>query len=315
MFYLLLMFSLVSLGAGVFLIGFGLPIRETVFGSALLVSATVALVGTFILIGLAVAVRELQRVVHGVRRIPRPPRQPERKEGERRPPSQRPASHRASADAPIPHPASIDEPPYGNHEHGGHGETRADHGVPAESVRGEARPEAKPNPPAPARRPGPAWLRRAISEIEQIPGEPAPPEPLEAHPSDPRYHDEPRRHGPADAPFGRPAPAAPERSPMQEGWPRPRAGAPQPIEPEDYAPEPDLPNRPHMPPAARATSTHRRRCLIFGRGHGCRPLRSSSRRPAMIASRNRCQIFAPAHRCRRRRNSSRRKATSMKPSR
>ena len=74
MFYLLLMFSLVTLGAGVFLMGFGLPIRETVFGSALLVSATVALVGTFTLIGLAVAVRELQRVVHGVRRMPRPPR-------------------------------------------------------------------------------------------------------------------------------------------------------------------------------------------------------------------------------------------------
>ena len=44
MFYLLLMFSLVTLGAGVFLMGLGLPIRETVLGSALLVSATVALV-------------------------------------------------------------------------------------------------------------------------------------------------------------------------------------------------------------------------------------------------------------------------------
>jgi hypothetical protein len=251
MFYLLLMFSLVTLGAGVFLMGFGLPIRETVLGSALLVSATVALVGTFILIGLAVAVRELQRVVHGVRRMPRPPRPAERKEGERRPPSQRPA-HRASAEAPIPPPTSIDEPPYGDHEHGGHGEAPAAHGVPAEGVRGEPRPEARPNPQAsaPARRPGPAWLRRAISDIEQVPGEPAPPEPLESHPPDPRHHDEPRRYGSGDVPFGRPAPAGPERSPMQESWLRPRAGAPAPMEPDDYAPEPDLPIRPHMPPAA-----------------------------------------------------------------
>jgi hypothetical protein len=247
MFYLLLMFSLVTLGAGVFLMGFGLPIRETVFGSALLVSATVALVGTFILIGLAVAVRELQRVVHGVRRMPRPPRPAERKEGERRPSSQRPASHRASADAPIPPPTSIDEPPYGDHEHGSHGEIRADH--PTGGIRGEPRPEARPNPPVPARRPGPAWLRRAISEIEQVPGEPVPPEPIESHP-DPRRHDEPRRHGPGDATFGRPSPPGPERSPVQEGWSRPRAGSSPPVEPDDYAPEPDLPMRPRIPPAA-----------------------------------------------------------------
>jgi hypothetical protein len=259
MFYLLLMFSLVTLGAGVFLMGLGLPIRETVLGSALLVSATVALVGTFILIGLAVAVRELQRVVHGVRRMPRPPRPAERKDGERLPSSQRPASHRASADAPIPPPTSIDEPPYGDHEHGGHGEIRADH--PAEGIRDEPRPDARPNPPAlaPAGRPGPAWLRRAISEIEQVPGEPAPPErPIESRPPDPRHHDKPRRHGPGygpgDVPFGRPA-AGPERSAIQEGRLRPRAGAPAPIEPDDYAPEPDLPSRPHLPPAAQFDPT------------------------------------------------------------
>ena len=251
MFYLLLLFSLVTLGAGVFLIGFGLPIRETVFGSALLVSGTVALVGTFLLIGLAVAVRELQRVVHGVRRMPgpRPPRPAERpaerKEGERRPPSQRPASPRAvGADAPIPPPTSIDEPPYE-----GHGEVRADHGVSGEGGRGEARPEARPDPRAPARRPGPAWLRRAISEIESVQGEPAPPEPVETHSADPRHYDEPpRRHGPGDIPFARPP--GPERAAVQEGWSRPRAGPPPPIEPEDYAPEPDLRMRPRMPPAA-----------------------------------------------------------------
>ncbi len=55
--------------------------------------------------------------------------------------------------------------------------------------------------------------------------------------------------GPAMFRFGRPA-AGPDRAAVQEGWLRPRAGAPAPIEPDDYAPEPDLPIRPHMPPAA-----------------------------------------------------------------
>jgi hypothetical protein len=251
MFYLLLLFSLVTLGAGVFLLGFGLPLRETVFGSALLVSGTVALVGTFLLVGLALAVRELQRVVHGVRRLPgpRPPRQSERKEGERRPPSQRPAPPRASAEAPIPPPTSIDEPPYEGHER--------EEGRPAARVasaggHGESRTEARPDPQTPARRPGPEWLRRAISEIETLPGEPAPPEPLETHLPEPRHHDEPalRRHGPGDIPFGRPSAPEPERPATQEGWLRPRVGPPPPIEPEDYAPEPDLPMRPRTPPAA-----------------------------------------------------------------
>jgi hypothetical protein len=255
MFYLLLLFSLVTLGAGVFLIGFGLPIRETVFGSALLVSGVVALVGTFILTGLAVAVRELQRVVHGVRRMPRPPRPAERKEGERRPQPQRAARPRA-ADAPIPPPTSIDEPSYGDHEHAGHGGARADHGVPAEGVRGAPRPEARPNPAAPARRPGPAWLRRAISEIEQVPGEPGLPEPIESHPPGPRHHEEPRRHGTGDVPVGRPGPAGMERPAIQEGRLRPRAGVPPPVEPDDYAPEPDLPARPRMPPAVQLEPHH-----------------------------------------------------------
>jgi hypothetical protein len=247
MFYLLLLFSLVTLGAGVFLLGFGLPIRETVFGSALLVSGTVALVGTFLLIGLAVAVRELQRVVHGVRRMPgpRPPRPVERKEGERRPPPHRPVSSLAHADAPIPPPTSIDEPLY----EGRHEELRPDAGIAGATVRSE--PEGRTDPRPPARRPGPAWLRRAISEIEPVSREPAPPEPLEAHHPDPDYHpdprrhDEPRRHGPGDGPYGRPGQSGSERPAMQEGRLRPRAGSPPPIEPEDYAPDPRL--RPRIP--------------------------------------------------------------------
>ena len=70
MFYLLLSFGIVTLGAGVFLAAFSVPIRETVFGSSLLISGTVAIVGGFLLVGLAAAVQELRRVVQGLRRIP-----------------------------------------------------------------------------------------------------------------------------------------------------------------------------------------------------------------------------------------------------
>src|SRR6516164_2931591 len=89
MFYLLLFFSIVTLGAGGFVIAFGVPIRDTMFGAALLISGTVAMVGGFLLIGLAVAIQELRRMIQVLRRIPggpRPLRPPERKnEADRRP--------------------------------------------------------------------------------------------------------------------------------------------------------------------------------------------------------------------------------------
>ena len=182
---------------------------------------------------------------------PRPLRPVERKEGERRPPPQRAAPRRAGADVPIPPPTSLDEPPYEPH-----GETRPNPGVPAEGVRGE--PEGRPDPRAPARRPGPAWLRRAISEIEPVPGEP-PPEPVEIHHPDQRHARRTAAASPwaSDVPFGRPGPPGPERPPVQEGWLRPRAGPPPSIGPEDYAPEPDL-RRPRMPPAAQLEPAHER---------------------------------------------------------
>ena len=98
MFYLLLFFSIVTLGAGVFVIGFGVPIRETTFGSALLILGTVAMVGGFLLVGLAAAIAELRRMVQVLRRIPGGPRplrpqgdrkELDRKDAERREPPQR----------------------------------------------------------------------------------------------------------------------------------------------------------------------------------------------------------------------------------
>ena len=227
MFYLLLMFSLVTLGAGVFLIGFGLPIRETVFGSALLVSATVALVGTFLLVGLAVAVRELQRVVHGVRRMPgpRPPRPADRKEGERRPPSQRPASHRASAEAPIPPPTSIDEPPYGGHEHESHGATGCPRRQPR-AVRGEPRTEARAQPAGAGAAAGagmaaPRHLRNRVAPGRAgTAGAARSPSPGPA----PSRRTARVAMGQATFRSAGPVPRRPERPAVQEGWLRPRAG-------------------------------------------------------------------------------------------
>jgi hypothetical protein len=278
MFYLLLFFSIVAMGVGAFVVAFGVPIRDTVFGSALLISGTIAIVGGFLLVGLAAAVQELRRVVQSVRRMPgpRPVRPVDRKDADRRPQPQRAAfPNRPGPDAPIPPPSSIDEPSFD-----------ADSEVREAGVRIEARTDAvtPEDQRAPERKPGPAWLRRAIAEIEsvprpvevpaQMPAHPPPAEPLETrHYDEPqpgrRYlpEDEPqpvRRRPPAEPLFGRPGPepmsgrpgpeplsARPgpnpgERLPMQEGWVRPRGAIapPAPAEPpEDFAPEPDPPLR------------------------------------------------------------------------
>ena len=66
MFYLLASFGFAAMAVGVFVVGFGVPIRETSFGAALLISGSVAITGGFIEVGLAGAVRELQRVAQGL---------------------------------------------------------------------------------------------------------------------------------------------------------------------------------------------------------------------------------------------------------
>jgi hypothetical protein len=220
MFYLLLLFSLVTLLVGVFLVGFGAPMRETTFGAALLVSGTVAIVGGFVLVGLAGAVQELRRVVQGLRRFsggPRAARPVDRKEGERRPPPHRAAfPNRPAADAPIPPPvSSVEEPPFDTHS-----EVRSDSGIRADvgvhdETHGREDEDARSDQREPARKPGPAWLRRAIAEIESIPGPAevaaqAPAEPHDAQRAEPRY---PRARQPAEVryPEGRhPEPRHPE---------------------------------------------------------------------------------------------------------
>jgi hypothetical protein len=267
MFYLLLFFSIVTLGAGGFVIAFGVAIRDTTFGVALLISGTVAVVGGFLLIGLAVAFQELRRMVLMLRRIPggpRPLRPPERKnEFERRPPPQRPAfPGRPGPDASLPMPESVDESAYETDY-----DDRVDPGPRAQpGVRSELpsrhEPAAREEQHVAERDPSPAWLRRAIAEIESVPRPaeapvqipmpvpvraPAPAyvEPIEppryeepvrrpaVEPPEPLRFDEPvRRPVPLEAASGRPGAAATDRIQGQDAWFRGRAAAmPAPMPP------------------------------------------------------------------------------------
>jgi hypothetical protein len=72
----LLLLGLIAVAAGIFGLGQGIPIRDTTFGAAMLVTASVAITGGFILIGLAAAVSELRRALRHLRL-------PDRFDGER----------------------------------------------------------------------------------------------------------------------------------------------------------------------------------------------------------------------------------------
>jgi len=152
MFYILLLLGFVATGTGVFVVGFGIPIRETPFGAAMLVVASVAITGGFILVGLAAAVRELQRMVQALKSrapaAPRPVRPVERKDGERRDGEPRgDSADRRSGPPRLPVPERF--------------EPEATHTIPP---RFDA-----PDAPESGHKPGPEWVRRAVAEIESVP--------------------------------------------------------------------------------------------------------------------------------------------------
>jgi len=86
MVFLLSLLSFISVAAGVFSVGLGVPIRETWFGAAVLMAGSVAVTGGFILVGLAAAVHELRQVGQGLKAppsgMPRPVRPLERRDEE-----------------------------------------------------------------------------------------------------------------------------------------------------------------------------------------------------------------------------------------
>ena len=89
MFYLLVILGVLSMAMGVFVVGFGVPVRETSFGAGLLVAGTVAITAGFILVGLAATVAELRRVAQALKQrapnVPRPLRPVERSPADRNP--------------------------------------------------------------------------------------------------------------------------------------------------------------------------------------------------------------------------------------
>jgi hypothetical protein len=82
MVFLLSLLSFIAMAAGVFGLGLGVPIRETWFGASLLIAGSVAIIGGFVLVGLAAAVYELRRIVQRFKappsEMPRPVRPLER---------------------------------------------------------------------------------------------------------------------------------------------------------------------------------------------------------------------------------------------
>jgi hypothetical protein len=72
----LLLLGFIAVAAGVYDLGQGVPVRDTTFGAAMLVAASVAITGGFILVGLAAAVFELRRALRLLRL-------PDRFDGER----------------------------------------------------------------------------------------------------------------------------------------------------------------------------------------------------------------------------------------
>jgi hypothetical protein len=205
MYYLLLIFGLIAMAVGVFVVGFGVPIRETPFGAALLIVGSVAITGGFIVIGLAAAVAELQRVAQGLKArpgVPRPLRPVERKDGDRK------AGERKDGDADklpgpprIPMPARLGPP------------TRLAPEAPSMMPTNlDAPTEAQP--PAPPRKPGPDWLRRAVAEIESTP------RPAEATAGADPYHAEEARPPPDVWPRANPAELAPEVRPAAAASPQ-----------------------------------------------------------------------------------------------
>jgi hypothetical protein len=242
MFYLLLVLGLMSMAAGLFIVGFAVPIRETTFGSALLVVGSIAITGGLITVGLAAAVAELRRVIAALKArmpaVPRPLRPVERKDGsDKRPgPPRMPLSARPSGDLPQPVPPMPHSP---------------------EPPPAAALPEMEPH--GAARKPGPEWLRRAIAEIESTP------KPADPAPAGPNYYREdvrpmpeawPRVNAPAPGPFApapnqdapqpRQAPAAAPHNIFDMVWPSDRhRGAGEGGPPEQRA---ELPPEPSMRP-------------------------------------------------------------------
>jgi hypothetical protein len=96
----LLLLGFIAVAAGVYGLGQGVPVRDTTFGAAMLVAASVAITGGVILVGLAAAVSELRRALRHLRLPDRP--DGDRGKSRMEPRVDRPAAHGLDAAHVIP---------------------------------------------------------------------------------------------------------------------------------------------------------------------------------------------------------------------
>jgi hypothetical protein len=249
--------------AGAATILFGIPVKEFSFGDTLIVSGTISLVGGVIVVGLAAAVSQLQRLAEMVGARPlsrsgRPVDVLEAARGSRAPFPPKPKSE--SARSPVSElppfvPAPIEEPAIADEEPVAPSIRNPDLPLPAEEAEEDAPvskpaaarpspfrfPERPKAPPPPQAEPPP----RAAPSFESLPQfrkpAPAPAEPR-TEPAQPSYFDAMWKNEPRT-----PSPVAAETEPPRTRpvepfkWPEPESAlSTKPAEP-DPAPEPTEP--------------------------------------------------------------------------
>jgi hypothetical protein len=299
MFYLLVILGVLSMAIGVFVVGFGVPVRETSFGAGLLVAGTVAITAGFILVGLAATVAELRRVAQALKQrapnVPRPLRPVERSPSERGPVERGPAERGPAERGPVERKDGMDRrpgpprgaqmPPPGPDLPPLSANVGSPVPPPQQSKLGV--PDLSAAPPLEPRKPGPDWLRRAIAEIESTPESTRGAATAPEHAREDQHDARPR---PSAPPPSFPAAAAEQPEPPPRGGPPPmqnifdkvwpndrrRDSAPEkraepsldqplrPPEPRSPAPPPSRAGEPRSAPSAPARSEPRPTILKSG---------------------------------------------------
>ena len=242
---------------------FGIPVKEFSFGDTLIVSGTVSLVGGLIVVGLAAAVSQLQRLAEMVGARPlsrsgRPVDVLEAARGSRAPFPPKPKSERAPVSELPPFvPAPIEERITAEEEPGAAPSIRnPDLPLPSEEPAEEA-PVLKPaaSAPPPFRFPEPPKAPPLSSKAEPPPraarsfesslpewrkSAPAPAEPPRTEPAQPPYFDAMWKNEPRTPPAAPPAEAELPRTRAAEPFKWPEPEPPVRAKPAEAEPAPEL---------------------------------------------------------------------------
>lgn len=254
MVFVLLLLGLIAIVAGVLGVGLGLPVKDTSLGAAELVSASIAVTGGLVLIGMAVAVAEMRRVLRNAMRQMRTEpggRGPQDNSGPRREPRLA-GSQSASGNVADVIPARFDTSAADGPRDDAP-DDRASSAPPRRAAAPSAPPVPAPSAPG-AHRP-PEGGERRFAEATPPFAEPPAPEPRYAEPTAPRSSpvSEPRfadRAVPPPAPEPRfdeqplPPPARDPRFAESPGPQPPPGREPRFAEPHFAEPPPPVPEPP-----------------------------------------------------------------------